>query len=217
MTTDFSRILSLLRKEKSIPQKQAAAHLGISQALLSHYEKGIREPGLDFILRCSEYYGVTCDYLLGRSPQRDQGDVDIDAIYDQLEDEKKENSFNQGMYSILNRKLYVNAVAVLYDVLGRCPERELVDAVSGYFYVCFYNMYRHLYEAGSNPKGSFAADELTYDLLCKSAALKFEADIKTQLSGRQFDLTHDTVKKLYPKFAASLFNLLHTAEEKLKG
>lgn len=216
MTTDFPRILSLLRKEKSIPQKQAASHLGISQALLSHYEKGIREPGLDFILRCSDYYGVTCDYLLGKSPQRNQGDVDIDAIYDQLEDERKDNTFNQGMYSLLNRKLYVNAVAVLYDVLGKSPERELVDAVSGYFYVSFYNLYRHLYEAGSNPKGSFITDELTYDLVCKSAALKFEAEIKRLLSDKQFDLTHDTIKKLYPKFSASLFNLLHTAEEKLK-
>ena len=42
---DFSRILSLLRQEKGISQRKAAAALGISQALLSHYENGIREPG----------------------------------------------------------------------------------------------------------------------------------------------------------------------------
>ena len=45
---DFPRILTLLRKERGFSQKKAAADLGISQALLSHYEKGVRECGLDF-------------------------------------------------------------------------------------------------------------------------------------------------------------------------
>ena len=46
MKSDFPRVLSLLRKEKGISQKEAANQLGVSQALLSHYEKGIRECGL---------------------------------------------------------------------------------------------------------------------------------------------------------------------------
>ena len=46
MATDFSRTLSLLRQERGISQRKAAAQLGISQALLSHYENGKREPGL---------------------------------------------------------------------------------------------------------------------------------------------------------------------------
>ena len=66
MNSDFPRILTLLRKEQGISQKKAAADLGISQALLSHYEKGIRECGLDFIVRTADYYGVSCDYLLGK-------------------------------------------------------------------------------------------------------------------------------------------------------
>lgn len=67
MSTDFSRILSLLRKEKHISQRAAAAELGISQALLSHYENGAREPGLAFLCRACDYYGVSADYLLGRT------------------------------------------------------------------------------------------------------------------------------------------------------
>ena len=46
MNTDFSRILTLLRKEKGISQKLAAAELNISQALLSHYEKVFVNAGL---------------------------------------------------------------------------------------------------------------------------------------------------------------------------
>ena len=43
---EFNRIIKLLRTERGITQKQAAEDLHISQALLSHYEKGIRECGL---------------------------------------------------------------------------------------------------------------------------------------------------------------------------
>ena len=66
-TTEFSRTLSLLRQERGVSQRTAAADLGISQALLSHYENGAREPGLGFVCRVCDYYNVTADYLLGRS------------------------------------------------------------------------------------------------------------------------------------------------------
>ncbi len=71
----FSETLSTLRKARSISQRQAAADLGISQALLSHYENGAREPGLSFVCRACDYYGVTADYLLGRSAH--PGDVSV--------------------------------------------------------------------------------------------------------------------------------------------
>ena len=40
MNADFARTLALLRHERGISQRQAAETLGISQALLSHYENG---------------------------------------------------------------------------------------------------------------------------------------------------------------------------------
>lgn len=67
MSAEFSANISLLRKEKNISQKDAAEALGISQALLSHYEKGIRECSLEFVIKAAEYYEVTADYLLGMS------------------------------------------------------------------------------------------------------------------------------------------------------
>ena len=64
MNTEFPRILTLLRKECGISQKQAAAELGISQALLSHYEKGIRECVLEFLIRCANFYNVSCVMMI---------------------------------------------------------------------------------------------------------------------------------------------------------
>jgi len=69
MNGAFHQILSQLRKNQRVSQRQVAADLYISQALLSHYENGIREPGLDFVNRACNYYGVTADYLLGRTDE----------------------------------------------------------------------------------------------------------------------------------------------------
>ena len=70
MARGFSETMSSLRREKGLSQRAAAAELHISQALLSHYENGAREPGLEFLCRVCEYYGVSSDYLLGRTDIR---------------------------------------------------------------------------------------------------------------------------------------------------
>ena len=70
MSADFALRLTDLRREKNLSQKEAASCLGVSQALLSHYEKGIRECKLDFLKKACDYYDVTSDYLLGLSDNR---------------------------------------------------------------------------------------------------------------------------------------------------
>lgn len=70
MSESFSARLSALRKQRRLTQKEAARALGVSQALLSHYENGVRECGLDFVISAADFYGVTCDYLLGRSQSK---------------------------------------------------------------------------------------------------------------------------------------------------
>ena len=65
----FSQKMSELRKARGLSQRRAAGDLGISQALLSHYENGAREPGLDFVCRACRYYGVSADYILGLSDE----------------------------------------------------------------------------------------------------------------------------------------------------
>ena len=71
MGRTFPETLSLLRRQRNISQRQAAAELCISQALLSHYENGAREPGLGFVCRACDYYGVSAVYLLCRTEEPD--------------------------------------------------------------------------------------------------------------------------------------------------
>ena len=69
MARSFSQTMSELRRARGLSQRTAAADLKISQALLSHYENGAREPGLGFVCRACRYYGVSADYLLGLSDE----------------------------------------------------------------------------------------------------------------------------------------------------
>ena len=69
MSKAFAENMGALRRASGQSQREAAAGLKISQALLSHYENGAREPGLDFVVRVCDYYGVTADFLLGRTSE----------------------------------------------------------------------------------------------------------------------------------------------------
>ncbi len=84
MNTNFNERLVELRTEKGLSQKEAAAELGISQALLSHYEKGIREYSLAFLCKVAEYYNVTTDYILGISDSR--AGLEDSSLEDRQED-----------------------------------------------------------------------------------------------------------------------------------
>ena len=71
MEEKFAEVFSSLRRESGLNQREAAAELGISQALLSHYENGLREPRLAFVVKACEYYGVSADYMLGLTEKRE--------------------------------------------------------------------------------------------------------------------------------------------------
>lgn len=70
--SSFSTKLTALRKERKLSQKVVAMDLNISQALLSHYEKGVRECSLDLLITIANYFGVSCDYLLGCTDVRNR-------------------------------------------------------------------------------------------------------------------------------------------------
>ena len=86
MERDFAHTMSELRKAHGLSQRKAAADLKISQALLSHYENGAREPGLGFVCRACRYYGVSADYLLGLTdePSMQGGRDELETLVAEL-------------------------------------------------------------------------------------------------------------------------------------
>ena len=143
MNKDFSRNLTFLRKEKKLTQKQAAQELGVSQALLSHYEKGIRECGLDFLVKAADYYNVSCDYLLGRTADRD---------YEINEPVIERSTRKQSAAQVVNRRLIANMVNVIYDFAATAKNRKLDRTINNYFMIMLYRVFRRLYSANrKNP------------------------------------------------------------------
>ena len=145
MNPEFSRTLSLLRQEKKVSQRTAATALGISQALLSHYENGIREPGLSFVVRACNYYGVSADFLLGRTLSRDGTTIAPEELYDLSEE--KGNTLKGSVLAMLSKKLLVNSIGALFDLLSKTGNREAIQAAANYLSTAVYQVYRRLYQA----------------------------------------------------------------------
>lgn len=60
--------LKALRLRAGISQQAFAAQLGVTQAALSHWETGDRNPGLEYIRKCRELLGCTYDELIAGVP-----------------------------------------------------------------------------------------------------------------------------------------------------
>ncbi len=82
MVQAFPAQLLKLRQDRGLSQREAAQDLGISQALLSHYENGLREPKLELVVRVCDYYGVSADYILGRT--RENSGEALTALTDRI-------------------------------------------------------------------------------------------------------------------------------------
>ena len=63
------RRLRDLREDHDKTQQQIADILGTSQTMYARYERGANELPLRHLLTLADYYGVSVDYLLGRSDE----------------------------------------------------------------------------------------------------------------------------------------------------
>ena len=155
MASEFNRILALLRKERGITQKQAAADLGISQAQLSHYEKGIRECSLAFVVQVADYYGVSCDYLLGRSADRSGQTISV-ADLPETGASTSGSVYRGSVLPTMYKKLIENSLDILYDKLQESKDKQLVIQISQYLMLAVYKVFRRLYDASpKNAVGMF--------------------------------------------------------------
>ena len=68
MYDTFSSRLSELRELHQKSLEEVAKEINVSRVSLGNYEKGKTQPDVETLKRLSEYYNVTADYLVGRSP-----------------------------------------------------------------------------------------------------------------------------------------------------
>ena len=64
---EFGKLLTQLRREKGVLQKDVANQLNVTVATISNYEKGVHLPDLNTLIMLADYFDVSTDYLLQRT------------------------------------------------------------------------------------------------------------------------------------------------------
>lgn len=201
--------------------------MGISQALLSHYEKGIRECGLDFLVRTANYYGVSCDYLLGRSPDRNGTTLTVEDIPEPGA-VGKENVMHGSILPVLNKKLIANSMNILFDLLQKSKNKALIQEVSSFLMLAVYRVFRIVYSANpKNQNGLFTVPKQVASHYAAAAMAVSEANAAAVASGDALEgqeplkeveslaITSESLNQTYPMFASSLMNLIQNSESKI--
>lgn len=92
-----------LREKRGLIQERLAAELGITQQMLSKYERDVTLIKVDVLKKMSKYFNVTTDYLLGvsdvkRDLQRQMNmNETLDEYYDLVEVYKELDPYDQEM------------------------------------------------------------------------------------------------------------------------
>ena len=218
-TSEFSRTLSLLRQERGVSQRTAASDLGISQALLSHYENGIREPGLSFVVKACDYYHVSADFILGRTLSRDGSMLTSEEVLNTAE---PGNILQGGIMATLQSKLLSGAVGVLFGLLGKLGDKGAINAAAAYLGSAVYQLYRHLYRAAGANEAYFALDPAACTMGVADADMKLAENryarcLRAQVAQKaEFpDLSPEALTDAYPGRCQSLTQVLSTADNRL--
>lgn len=221
MNHDFPRIITLLRKERGLSQKEAAAGLGISQALLSHYETGKRECSLDFVVTAADYYRVSCDYLLGRTTERTGATI---AITDLPDAESRSQIMSREL--LLGKRLVLNSLSVIFDLLMQVGNADISEASVSMLMVTVYRVLRILHVTNkSNPRTMFTIPPYNYCAVTSGYCSVIEANAINVARNPRLEsdekmpvyISPEKLSEGYPLYAPSLLSLTSLVEEKINS
>lgn len=217
MNKDLPRVLKLLREEKGLKQVEAADQMGVAQAVLSHYENGKRECGLDFLVSAANFYNVSVDYILGRTSSRTGVVVSESDLADSTISESfTGNPADAG--TLLRKKLITNSLEIVFSLLMKTKNTELTKAVGNYLLTAVYRAYRMVYSAGGiNDENNFSISSNDVSGMC-SAKMTLE-DIKASTSAKSGTadgkITASRIESEYARQSAALFSIVTNVERDL--
>ena len=215
----FAKNLSELRRRSGLSQRKAAADLKISQALLSHYENGIREPGLAFVVRACDYYHVSADFILGRTLSREGSMLTSEEVLNAAE---PGNVLQGSVLATLQSKLLSGAIGVLFGLLGKLGDKTAINTAAAYLGGAVYQLYRHLYRAAGANEAYFALDPAACTLGVADADMKlsetrYTRALRSQAAQKKEfpDLSPEALTNNYPGRCQSLTQVLSTTDTRL--
>lgn len=83
---EFGDILEELRKDRGMTQKDLSKIIFVTAGTISNYESGQYKPDLPKLIVLADYFGVSLDYLIGRSTSNLSPDVIRELIAPKMTD-----------------------------------------------------------------------------------------------------------------------------------
>ena len=220
-STEFSRTLSLLRQERGVSQRTAAMDLGISQALLSHYENGVREPGLAFVVKACDYYRVSADFILGRTLSRDGTMLSSEDL---MAAEKQGNVLRGSILATIQSKLLGGSIGVLFELLGKLGDKEAINEAAFYLGTAVYQLYRRLYRHSGSNEAYFSLSAAEWDLDAAAVDMK-QSEMRYARALRGLSekktaypaMSEEAVSAAFPGRCQSVAQVLHGADSRMSA
>lgn len=78
---EFSERLKKLRKDTGLTQVDVASKLGISQQAYASWERGIKKPTQENLVKIAQVLDVTVDYLVGNSEEKTDELDNIELLF----------------------------------------------------------------------------------------------------------------------------------------
>lgn len=92
----FAQRLKKLRTQRGLSTRALGEEVGTSNATISRYETGKRDPDLITVHKIAKFFGVTIDYLCGDEIDLDK--EELIEIFNKLSDESKREAVKYIIY-----------------------------------------------------------------------------------------------------------------------
>ena len=225
---EFGERLKLLRKEQKLFQRDMAEFLQITEVHYRRMEAGkVNVPTLT-LCALADRFGVTTDYLLGRSAERNGMMLSAEDLPNP--DKMKDNIYHGSVLPTMNKKLISNSLNVLYAKIGQCHSKALTTEVSAYLMMAVAKMFRMLYSAEPhNASSMFSIEPHRWHGYSDAVMRMAEANVEALLDGQDVNggegvkdpaclaMTTESLTREFPLYTPSLLNLVKTSETHVKG
>ena len=208
MENKFAKRITQLRKQNGWSQKLTAQKLGVSQALLSHYEKGIRECSLDFVIKAANVFNVSADYLLGLTVQKSikADDMLLDNIGEDI-----------NPYPVLRngRAQIYNTMNILYSIAARLGNPKLHTDINNIANSYVYHIFRVLESAlPCDDDGLFAQSAERGIIFARSYESLLCGHLLNRINKEETDvrINREYIEREYPASCKYLINMIQKIE-----
>jgi len=132
---EFKERIEKLRKSKSLTHAQLAIALDKSEAAIRAWESGRTKPDADTIIRISEYFKCSADFLLGLSNSRSN---------QQLSESARAVSFTAKKVNNLNASERAYVLDIIEQMLTCLEELKKDEHARDTFLTCFFSLFMDL-------------------------------------------------------------------------